>query len=148
MGGYQGPAVCVKTGGNGDVTETHRTWKTGMGSAKLSTGVVKDGKLYVINMTGIGECFDLKTGEEIGKARLRKDKHGGPVWGSSVLVGDRIYAVNKQGVTFVMKADPSFEILAANDLGEASNCTPAFSNGEIFIRTENALWCIRVPEKA
>ncbi len=148
MGGFKGPAISVKLGGSGDVTDTHRVWKTDMGPARLSTGVVKDDRLFVINMTGIGECLDLKTGEEIDKARIRSGDHGGPVWGSSVLVGDRIYATNKQGVTFVMKANPNFDVIAANDLGDASNGTPAFSNGEIFIRTENALWCISVPEEA
>ena len=148
MGGYKGPAIAVKLGGEGDVTETHRLWKTDMGPARLSTGVVKDDKLYLINMTGIGECLDLKTGEEVDKARIRQGKHGGVVWGACVLVGDRIYAVSKEGVTFVLKADPSFEVIAANDLGDASNCTPAFSNGEIFIRTENALWCIAEGEDA
>lgn len=142
MGGFKGPAISVKLGGEGDVTASRRAWKTEMGPARLSTAVVKDDRLFLINMTGIGECLDATTGEEVDKARIREGKHGGPVWGSPVLVGDRIYAVNQRGVTFVMKADPSFEILAANDLGEASNCTPAFSKGEIFVRTENALWCI------
>ncbi len=148
MGGFKGPAISVKAGGSGDVTESHRVWKTGMSPARLSTAVVKDDKLFLINMTGIGECLDIKTGEEVGKARIRQGKHSGPVWGSSVLVGDRIYAVNQRGVTFVMKADPSFEILSANDLGEASNCTPAFSNGDIFIRTEESLWCISAAHDA
>lgn len=148
MGGYQGPAISVKLGGKGDVTDTHRLWKTGMGSARLSTGVINDNKLFLINMTGIGECLDLKTGEQVSKARIRQGKHGKPVWGACVLVGDKIYAVDKEGVTFVMKADPTFEIIAANPLGEASNCTPAFSNGEIFIRTENALWCIAMAKDA
>jgi outer membrane protein assembly factor BamB len=119
-----------------------------MGSARLSTGVIKDDKVYLINMTGIGECLDLKTGEQVGKARIRHGQHGKPVWGACVLVGDKIYAVDKQGVTFVLKADPTFEVISANPLGEASNCTLAFSNGEIFIRTENALWCIAEGEDA
>lgn len=35
-----------------------------------------------------------------------------------------------------------FKVLAANRLGEPSNSTPAFSGGEIFVRTEKTLWCV------
>ena len=36
----------------------------------------------------------------------------------------------------------SFKQLAKNDLGDRTNCTPAISDGQIFIRTNNTLWCI------
>ena len=42
----------------------------------------------------------------------------------------------------ILKAAPKFELIASNPLGELSNATPAFSEGEIFIRTHNALYCI------
>jgi hypothetical protein len=43
----------------------------------------------------------------------------------------------------VFRADPQkFELLAENDLGEPSNATPAISNGQIFLRTENHLYCV------
>jgi hypothetical protein len=34
---------------------------------------------------------------------------------------------------------------ATNELGERSNSTPAFSDGEIFIRTFEHLYCIADP---
>jgi hypothetical protein len=43
----------------------------------------------------------------------------------------------------VFKANPEkFEAVATNPLKERSNSTPAISNGELFIRTYQALWCI------
>jgi hypothetical protein len=59
-----------------------------------------------------------------------------------VLAGDRLYVVNQSGDTFVLRAAPKFEIIATNPLGELSNSTPALSDGEIFIRTHGALYCI------
>jgi hypothetical protein len=32
--------------------------------------------------------------------------------------------------------------MAANDLEEASNATPAISNGQIFLRTDKHVYCI------
>jgi len=41
---------------------------------------------------------------------------------------------------FVFEANPEkFELVATNPLSEPSNSTPAISNGEVFIRTHEAL---------
>jgi len=43
----------------------------------------------------------------------------------------------------VLSANPEkLELISTNPLHEPSNSTPAISNGEIFIRTHQALWCI------
>jgi hypothetical protein len=61
-----------------------------------------------------------------------------------VCAGDRLYVVNQSGDTFVLRASPEeFEQISVNPLREHCNTTPAISNGEIFIRTHQALWCIR-----
>ena len=53
------------------------------------------------------------------------------------------YATSQDGVTFVFKPSPEkWELLARNSLGEASNATPAVSNGQIFLRTHTQLFCI------
>ena len=36
----------------------------------------------------------------------------------------------------------SVVILAQNELGEATNSTPAISEGEIFLRTHEHLYCV------
>jgi hypothetical protein len=59
-----------------------------------------------------------------------------------VLVGDRLYVVNQSGDTLSLRAAPRYELLASNPLGELSNATPAFSDGQVFIRTHTALYCV------
>ena len=34
------------------------------------------------------------------------------------------------------------ELIAKNDLNEPCNAAPAISNGQLFIRSDQALWCI------
>ena len=44
---------------------------------------------------------------------------------------------------FVLRAAPQFECLATNSIGgEPMNASLAVSDGTIFIRTDEALWCI------
>jgi hypothetical protein len=42
----------------------------------------------------------------------------------------------------VVRASPKFELLASNPVGEYSNSTPAVSDGAIYLRTHESLWCI------
>ena len=47
---------------------------------------------------------------------------------------------------FVLKAAPKFELLGVNSIGgETMNASLAVSDGNIFIRTHKALWCIGSP---
>ena len=60
-----------------------------------------------------------------------------------MMAAGRLYVTNQEGETIVFAPNPeAFEKLASNDLAEASNATPAIPNGEIFIRTREALYCI------
>ena len=143
MGGFHGPTLAVKPGGEGDVTETHRLWKSGRTENRLGSPVIKDGHIYVMNMPGIAECLELKTGKQIWEERLRGKGPNNASWSSMVLAGDRIYILNQSSETFVLRASPTFQVLAVNSLeDELTNSSIAISNGEIFIRTHENLWCI------
>ena len=54
----------------------------------------------------------------------------------------RVYFTADNGVTFVVKASDDYELLAKNPLGENVYASPAFSDGDIFIRGAKHLWCI------
>ena len=68
---------------------------------------------------------------------------GSEIRGSIVMAEGRAYVTDQSGSTLVFKPNPEkLEILARNNLGEHCNSTPAFSNGQIFLRTFENLWCI------
>ena len=81
---------------------------------------------------------DVKTGKQYWKERLGGKKHHA----SAVAADGRIYLTSDEGVTFVLKAGDEFDILAKNPLGERVFASPAFSDGDIFIRGAKHLWCI------
>jgi outer membrane protein assembly factor BamB len=84
-------------------------------------------------------CLDARTGKEVyGRQRARPGTYSG----SPVLADGKIYVTNEDGVTTVVRAGPSFEVLAENDLDDYSLSSPAIANGQIFIRTAKALWAI------
>lgn len=92
--------------------------------------LVHDGNLYAVLDAGVATCRVAATGKELWKARL-----AGTFSSSPVLVGDRIYATNETGTTFVFAASPDgFRQLAKNQLGDDVMATPVICDSRIYTR--------------
>jgi len=136
--GYRGPAIGFKLGGSGDVTATNRLWRAERPPQRVATGVVIGQYLFMVSEPNVS-CIEMATGREIWK----HSEPGQTFWASIVAVGDRLYVTSQKGVTIVFAADPKeFRLLASNDVGERSNSTLAISDGQIFLRTFESLYCI------
>ncbi|MEK0449586.1 MAG: hypothetical protein RL088_1854 [Verrucomicrobiota bacterium] len=138
-GGYNGAVLAVRAGGSGDVTGSHRLWHIPKGPQRIGSGVIHEGHIYIVDDPGIAQCIDLKTGVSVWKERLPRATTN---WSSAVLADGNIYSVSQAGDVLVFKAATKFEMVAVNSLGERSNSSVAISNGDIFIRTHSALWCV------
>jgi outer membrane protein assembly factor BamB len=132
------PMLAVRAGGRGDVTRTHRVWSFDDGP-DVPTPVSDGDLLYVVNDKGIVWCLDAKTGApRYGPQRLKPGTYSA----SPVLANGRLYATSEDGLTSVFKAGPAFELLAENALDDYTLSSPAVSDGQIFIRTAERLYCI------
>lgn len=143
LGGYNGSAVAVRLGGRGNVTSTHRLWLHEKERQRIGSAVVSGGHAYILNDPGVAECVELRTGRVAYAERVDTGKAPAQSWSSMVLSGDRLYALTKAGDTVILRAAPKYEVLAINSLAEPTNASVAVSNGELFLRTHKALWCIR-----
>ncbi len=147
MSGYGGAAIGLRRPGpeaKGDITQTHRLWRIERNPQRIGTGVIIGPHLYMVNEPGVAECLVTATGQTVWKERL-----GSATWGSVIYADTRLYATDSQGTTFVFNADPKFELLAKNSLGppQLTRATPAFTDGQIFIRTYQKLYCIGARRK-
>lgn len=133
------PLLALRTGGEGDITDSHRVWSFDRGPDVPSP--VTDGeRFYVVTDNGVMYALDAKTGEVLlGPTRLPSGTYSA----SPVLAEGRIYIINEDGVaTVVGLADDALEILATNDMGAYTLSSMAMSGGQIFLRTAEALYCI------
>jgi outer membrane protein assembly factor BamB len=111
--------------------------------------IAKAGHLYAVTDGGMAVCWQGETGAELWKERL-----GGDFFGSPVMVGERIYATNVRGQTFVFEATPKqFRLLAQNQLGDEAYASPAICGGRVYLRAahrgeprQETLYCIGVPD--
>tara|TARA_R110002111_G_C6006949_1_gene374064 strand:- start:141 stop:1412 length:1272 start_codon:yes stop_codon:yes gene_type:complete len=139
MGGFNGPAIGFRMQGTGDITPQQRLWRNEPNPQRISTGIFTKDHLFMANAgPNIFQCIDPATGE------IRWQERGGAAcWGSLILANDHLYVTDQNGTTHVFKPDVKrFEKVAQNELREKSNSTPAFSDGQIFLRTFQHIYCI------
>jgi len=136
-------AVAVRAGGRGEITKTHRLWKSKEGS-KVPSPVYHEGHLYFVQHTGIAYCVEAATGKVIYKKRLEGLGSDNKTYASVHLAGKRLYAVTCYGGTFVLEAAPKFRQLAHNRLADntAFNASPAISGKRLLLRSDRALYCL------
>lgn len=92
--------------------------------------LVKGNRLFAVLDAGVATCWNSHTGEEIWKGRL-----GGTFSSSPVLVNDRIYVTNEEGITSIFSAEADeFTRLGSNKLGESVFATPVICGSRIYLR--------------
>jgi outer membrane protein assembly factor BamB len=132
-------AMAIKTGGTGDVTKTHVLWKSRAGACNCSPVLSGD---YLCWVDGFVTCVKIADGKTAYKERLYS---GVNEYVSAVAAADKIYALTRFDGLYVLAGGGDFEQLAHNDFkGDTSifNASPAISNGRIYLRSNEYLYCI------
>ena len=136
--GYRsGPYMAIRPGGRGDVGATHTVWRVATGAPYVSSLIHYDGVIYMANDVGVLTAADAKTGERIWQERVDGVFSASPVAGAG-----HVYFVSENGDTVVVKAGRTPAVVQRNAIGERVVASPAISNGQLFIRTDNHLFCI------
>ncbi len=129
--------LAIRPTGKGLVTDTHVQWQHDKIGPKTPSMIAYQGRIYSVSDNGILYCIDAETGEIIYRERL-----GGNYSASPLLVGDRLFLTNEEGVTAVVKIGDEFQQIAANDLGERTLASMAVAGEAFLIRTAKALYRI------
>ncbi len=82
-------------------------------------------------------CVDAKTGEELWIHEFDQGFYASPI-----LLGNLIYFAEKSGIMHVFEASSEFKSVGDFDFGEKIFSTPAFANGNLFVRTDTYVYCI------
>lgn len=140
IGGRQSGAAAVRAGGSGDVSKSHLVWKASIGSY-VTSPVYHDGHLYWVSDRGVAVCLNAKTGEKVYEKRVDGAKN---LYASIMAADGKLYAVTRRSGTFVLDAKPEYSVISQNDLGDDTdfNASPSVSQGQIFLRSNQALYCL------
>jgi outer membrane protein assembly factor BamB len=98
--------------------------------------------MYLLGDGGIMRCVEFKTGKVLYEERV-DGVQGSSKFFSSPVAGDgKIFCGSQQGDLIVIQAGTKYERLSAAKLDAPINATPAISDGRLFVRTAESLWCI------
>jgi len=132
--------VAVKAEGKGDMSAKNTAWELREKDKTpyVPSMLAKDSHIYWVNDTGFAGCQDAKTGKIVWYERLFSKG----VSASPMLVGDTIFAIAEDGTAKAFKASPSgLEEASASQLGEGVYASPAASDGKLYIRGMEHLFC-------
>ena len=132
------PMLALRAFGRGDVTRTALLWSFDQGP-DVPTPATDGTLLYVVTDRGLLFCMDLASGRvHYGPQRLRVGTYSA----SPLLADGKLYVTSEDGLTSVVKAGTSFELLAENVLDDFTLSSPVAAGGQIFLRTRGTLYAI------
>jgi len=114
-------------------------WQSAKIRPHIVTPIVYGDHLYVCTDNGILSQYQATTGEPTFRARLGS---GGSFSASPVAANGKLYFASEDGDVFVIKAAPTFELLARNPMGEVMMATPAIAGKMIIIRGQHHVFGI------
>jgi len=129
--------LAIKPDGVDNVTKTHIAWRTNKGAAYVPSPIIEGDYFLVVSDSGVAHCFEAATGKLLWQERM------GEHHASLVSANGLVYFLNDNGVMHIVKSGPEFQLIAKNEIGEKCFASPAVSQGQIFIRGEIALFCVR-----
>jgi outer membrane protein assembly factor BamB len=137
--GRGGQGTAMDPSGEGDLTATHVKWTAGGMNESIGSPILAGGHVYRLLGSGDVRVWRASDGTQTERKRLPKL---GSTWASPVADGDgRIYFASA-GRSVVVKAGPTLEVLAENDLGDPNHASPAVSNGRLYFVGLKRLWCV------
>ena len=138
--GFEKPTIrAIRTGGKGDVTETHIAWEQTKGVPSVPSFVYYEPYLFAIADAGIATCLQAETGEIVWQERINGTHAASPIYADG-----KIYFLSMEGESTIIEAKPEFKVVAKNTIDEPCQASYAVSQKQIFIRSERNVYCIGV----
>ena len=130
--------LAIRPDGSGNVTKSHVVWhhQGAKGVAYVPSPIIEGNWFLITDDRGFAHAFNAATGDIGWEARFGRSH------ASLVSAGGLVYFLNDDGVCHVVKPGNKFEVVARNEIGEGTYASPALSEGQIFLRSERAVYCV------
>ncbi len=112
-------------------------WSDNMYTPDVSSPAATDDLLFLATGNGDVACYNAMEGDTLWTHYFMDQFYASPV-----IADDKVWILNRSGIMHIVKADSKYELIAESPLGEAADCTPAFSDKNIYIRGKQNLYCI------
>ncbi|MFO0941571.1 MAG: PQQ-binding-like beta-propeller repeat protein, partial [Pirellulales bacterium] len=142
----KGPLFAMSAGASGDITPKkmntsfdHCDWlefKAGPGMPSP----VSDGKFVYVLDNNILRTYDASSGKRAYQTRVPDLNQ---VASSPLVIGDKLLAIDDAGKAVLVQTGGEFKVIGGGSLSDTFWSTPAVSQGAIYFRGVNSLYCVR-----
>lgn len=149
-GANAGTLFAIKAGATGDITpkQGEKTsagvlWGVPRIAPAAATPIVYDGYVYCLaRQGGMISCVDAKTGKlAFENERIPNAKS---FWASGWAYDGKVFCLDEDGVTHVLKAGPAFELIRTNKLAkDVYWSSPALVDGLVVMRGVDKIMAIK-----
>lgn len=112
-------------------------WENSDLLSDIPSPVATENYIFLSTSYGTVVCYDSQTGVKYWEKEFNNS-----IYASPVVAEGRVYLLDRTGTMHIFKVDKEYVSLGEPVLGEKTACTPAFSNGRIYIRGDKNLYCI------
>ena len=144
MSGFRDPRLlAIKLGNDGDLTGSDSIlWTQTRGLAYTTSPVLHDNILYFVTDNGLISAYNATTGEAFfAQTRLPKAYN---FKASPVGANGKLYLATEDDDVVVLRMGEKFEVIATNTLtDQVFIATPVIADGDLFLRGQSTLFCIR-----
>ncbi len=123
--------------GTGTIGESSIAWRANKGVSYVPSPISEGDYFLVVSDGGVACCYRSRDGKLMWQERLGGEHHA-----SLVSAEGLVHFLSDRGVTTIVRPGPDFEVVAKNELGEKCFASPAISQGQIFIRSDQHLFAI------
>jgi len=117
--------------------EAEIVWEDNYYTSDVSSPVANNSYLFIATGYGDVACYDALKGDTLWTHYFMEQYYASPI-----IADDKVYLLDRGGTTNIIKASNTFELISVSPLGEPVDCTPAFSDKNIYIRGIYNLYCI------
>ncbi|HEX3314957.1 MAG TPA: PQQ-binding-like beta-propeller repeat protein [Gemmataceae bacterium] len=145
-----GDILCVCSGGDfgryaiglalpdGKTESPRKLWDNRKDLPYVASPLAHGERFYFVNDIGYAGCCDARTGKKLWFERLSDAGFNA----SPLLIDGKIYAASVTGDVYIFAAEPTYRLLAHNELAETIRATGAVAGGRLYLRGERHLYCI------
>ena len=138
----------IKAGASGDISlkenessNEYVAWLLENAGIAMPSPLVYEGLVYIAERNrGRITCVEAKTGEIIYREQLPEAR---TFWASPWAFDGKIFFLEEDGITYIVKAGKDFELLGENKLEDGFFSTTAIANNAYVFRGEKGIYCIR-----
>ncbi len=112
-------------------------WESNEYLPDVASPVAANGLLFIATSYGVAACFDAASGELLWEHESQAGFYASPV-----MADGKAFFLNMDGKMSIFSIAREKVLLGEPELGEGAVSTPAFSNGKIFLRGYNHLFCV------